>query len=75
MSSETKMKSFGTGALIGVGGMALSGLSNSVCRTKLGYEQIGVENLIKVGVLTGLSSGLVLFAMEKLNIWKGAQRT
>ena len=65
------MKSFGTGALIGVGGMALSGLSNAVCRTKLGYEQIGVVNLIEVGVLTGVSSSLVLFVGERLNKWKG----
>ena len=72
MSSDTKMRSFGTGVLIGVGGMALSGLSNAVCRTKLGYEQIGVVNFIQVGVLTGLSSSLVLFISEKLNIWKGA---
>ena len=64
MSSNTKIRSFGTGALIGIGGMTLSGLSNSVCRTKLGYEQIGVANLIQVGVITGLSSSLVLFAKE-----------
>ena len=64
MSSDTKMRSFGTGALIGVGGMALSGLSNACCKTKLGYEEIGVVNLIQVGVLTGLSSSLVLFVKE-----------
>ena len=64
MSSETKMGSFGTGALIGVSGMALSGISNALCRTKLGYEQIGVVNFIQVGVLTGLSSSLILFIQE-----------
>ena len=62
MSSETKMRSFGTGALIGVVGMSLSGLSEAVCRTKLGYEHFGLVNLIKVGVLTGGSSALVLFS-------------
>ena len=69
MSSDTKMRSFGTGALIGVGGMALSGLSNAMCRTKLGYEQIGVENLIEVALLTGLSSSLVLFVNENARNW------
>ena len=69
MSSETKIKSFGTGALIGVGGMALSGLSNALCKTKLGYEQIGLVNLIEVGVLTGISSSLVLFVNENARKW------
>ena len=64
MSSDTKKESFVSGALIGVGGMALSGISNAVCRTKLGYEQIGVVNLIQVGVLTGLSSSLIFFIQE-----------
>ena len=64
MTSETKMASFVSGALIGVSGMALSGISNAVCRTKLGYEQIGVVNLIQVGVLTGISSSLVFFIQE-----------
>ena len=71
MSSETKMRSFGTGALIGVSGMALSGLSNAVCRTKLGYKQISAVNLIQVGVLTGLSSSLVLFIQENVRKWAG----
>ena len=64
MTSETKMASFVSGALVGLSGMALSGVSNAVCRTKLGYEQISVVNLIQVGVLTGLSSSLVLFIQE-----------
>ena len=69
MSSTTRMRSFGSGALIGVSGMALSGLSNAACKTKLGYEQIGVVNLIQVGVLTGLSSTLLFFVNEKFNLW------
>ena len=66
MSSETKIMSLGTGAIIGVVGMSLSGLSEACCKTKLGYEHFGLVNLIKVGVLTGGSSALVLFIQENV---------
>ena len=66
MSSDTKLMFLGTGALIGVVGMSISGISDAVCRTKLGYEQFGVVNLLKVGAVTGGSSALVLFLQEKV---------
>ena len=69
MSSDTKMRSFVSGLSIGMFGMCLSGLSNAVCKTKLGYEQIGVVNLIEVGVLTGISSSLFLFVNENARNW------
>lgn len=66
MSSETKLGLLGTGAIIGVVGMSLSGLSNKAFGAKLGYDQFGFVNLIKVGVITGASSSLVLFLHESL---------
>lgn len=66
MSSDIKFKSLGTGAVIGIVGMTASGISDAICRTKLGYEQLGFINLLKVGVLTGASSSLVLFFHEKV---------
>lgn len=61
------MGSLGTGAVIGVVGMSLSGISEAICRTKLGYEHFGFLNLIKVGVITGASSSLVLFMHD--TVW------
>ena len=66
MSSETKTRSLGTGALIGVLGMSVSGISDAVCKTKLGYEQFGFINLLKVGLITGGSSAIVLFLHDKV---------
>lgn len=68
MSSETKLKSLGTGALIGVVGMSISGITDAVARTKLGYEPFGFINLLKVGVMTGVSSSAVLFLHDK--VWE-----
>lgn len=66
MSSETKLKSLWSGALIGIVGMSISGVSDAVCRTKLGYEQFGFVNLLKVGVITGGSSAIILFLHDKV---------
>lgn len=66
MSSDTKLRSLGTSAIIGVVGMCLSGISEAVCRTKLGYEHFGFLSLIKVGIITSASSSLVLFAQEQI---------
>lgn len=68
MSSDTKLMSLRTGALIGVIGMSVSGLSNAAFGAKLGYKQFGFVNLIKVGVITGGSSALVLFLND--NVWE-----
>ena len=68
MSSETKMKSLGTGAIIGVIGMSVSGISDAVFKTRLGYEKFGFVKLLQVGFITGISSASVLFFHEK--VWE-----
>ena len=60
------MRSLGTGAVISLVGMSVSGLSEAICRTKLGYEQFGFINPLKVGIITGVSSALVLFIHDKV---------
>ena len=68
MSSDTKLKSLGTGALIGVVGMSISGITDACAKTRLGYELFGFVNLLKVGLMTGASSAAVLFLHDK--VWE-----
>ena len=51
-----KLNTFGAGVGIGLLGSLTSQLSHSLFGTSLGYCPLGIKNLFKVGISSGLST-------------------
>ena len=50
-------KTFGTGVSIGIVASGISMLSNKFTRNSLGFSQMSVENVIKVGLVSEIGEG------------------
>lgn len=67
----SKLKTFGTGAAVGLVGSIASGISNEVFRTPLGYSPLTFKNFFKVGIISGLSTmGEIAKYDEAMALWK-----
>ena len=65
MSGETKWKSLGTGALIGITASTISAIGGAA-GASLGYSPMGFKNFVKVAITTGVSSVLVFVIHDEL---------
>ena len=63
-----KWQTFGTGALVGVVGSTISMLSNEVIRTPLGFSPMSFKNVVKVGIVSGLSTMGVMWEIMSTRI-------
>ena len=67
----SKLKTFGTGAAVGVVASITPMLSNEIIRVPLGYSQLSFKNFFKVGIVSGLSTMVVIAGYdEAMVIWK-----
>ena len=55
---------FIAGSVIGITGMIISSLSQELCGHKLGYGKIGVRNVFKITLSSGLTTVLVMKGAE-----------
>ena len=67
LDKSNKWKYFGTGALIGIMGSTISMLSKEIVNTPLGYSPMGVKNVVKVGVCTGVTTTGMMVQKDELS--------
>ena len=65
MSGETKLSSFVGGVGIGITASTLSAITGAA-GLPMGYSPIGLKNLLKVGLTTGVSSLTVFMLHDKV---------
>ena len=64
-----KWQTFGTGAAVGLVGSTISMLSNEIIRTPLGFSPMSIKKVVKVGLVSGLSTMGVMWGYDEYKNW------
>ena len=75
IEKNVKWQTFRTGAVVGVVGSTISMLSNEVMRTPLGFSPMNFKNIVKVGIVSGLSTIGVMWGYDEYKEWKDKKPT
>ena len=66
----SKINTFGAGVGIGLLGSLTSQLFHSIFNISLGYSPMGIKNLFKVGISSGLSTLAVTAAYDEIQVYR-----
>ena len=69
-----KLKTLGSGVLIGVVGSTISAASNEFLHVPLAFSPMSFKNFLKVAVVSGLSTMGVVWGIEEIKEWKDSRK-
>ena len=70
----SKLKTFGIGVGVGLLGSLTSQLSHSLYNTSFGYSPMGIKNLFKVGISSGLSTLGVIALYDEIEAFRKSEK-